>query len=72
MKILKIKPPMKICYYDKIENDTVCKSYIPKETDEINSETRIVSDIIKRILPSPSNLKCQKVGSKSFAISFKV
>jgi hypothetical protein len=58
--------PMKICYFDKIENDKVCKSYVPREGDEVNSETRIVADIIKRTRPSPNNLTCKKIGSTNF------
>lgn len=61
--------PMEICYFDKIENDTVCKTYVTAEGDDISSETRIVADIIKRTRPSPNNLKCKKIGSKNFSPS---
>lgn len=58
--------PMQICYFDKIENENICKTYIPGNEDTPESETRIIADIIKRTRPSPRDLQCRKVGSKEY------
>lgn len=58
--------PMQICYFDKIENDKVCKTFVPGSEDTENSETRVVSDIVKKLRPAPDDLKCEKVSTRSF------
>lgn len=58
--------PMKICYFDKIENKRLCKSYIPGDRDPEIAETNVVAKIIKRIAPSPNKLDCKIVSASQY------
>lgn len=61
------KWPLKICYKDPIENEEICKNYIPGDNIEnAKSENNIVASIIQRIKPALSSLKCNLIDKDSY------
>jgi len=61
------KWPLKICYEDQIENEEICKNYIPGDSSKnAKSENNIVASIIKRIQPALSSLKCNLIDKDSY------
>lgn len=67
--------PLNICYFDRIEDDKVCRMYIPGEQDSPYAENRIVTEILKRIMPMPTNTQCKIISNREYnpiLLEFKV
>lgn len=58
--------PLNICYFDRIEDDRICKIYIPGEQDSEHAEDKVVTGILKRMMPLPTNNLCKVVTSDEF------
>ena len=63
------KWPLKICYFDKIENREICKSYIPGSLEDKtikSTEELLISSLLKRIHGIDHPLHCRFINEKKY------
>lgn len=59
--------PLKICFFDKIEDKEICEQYIPGQNPNSNlSEGKVIAKILYRIKGTSSNMKCQSVKKQDY------
>jgi hypothetical protein len=59
--------PLKVCYFNRIENKEICTIYIPgSREEEILSEDQVISKILYLHKGAPAKTKCRIVTSKQY------